>query len=73
MTTEEMEIEKKVRMFMAYIPEWAKNGQLRDIIELLEKDRLRLKLELNKHRTSTTNALMESSQVFNKMEGILSD
>lgn len=73
MTKEEMEIERKVRMFMAYIPERAKVSQLRKIIELLEKDRLKLRLELDKHRTSTIDTLMESSQVFNKIEGILVD
>lgn len=72
MTRDEM-IEKKTRSFMAYIPDNAKNRQLRSIIELLEKDRLRLIFELEKHKDGINNAMLESNQVFNKMEGILSD
>lgn len=72
MTRDEM-IEKKTRSFMAYIPDNAKNRQLRSIIELLEKDRLRLKVELEKRHDSEYLALIESNQVLNKMEGILND
>lgn len=73
MTKKDTEIEKRLRVFMAYIPERAKPKQLREIIELLEKDRLRLILELEKYQTSIRNSMLESNQVFNKMEGVLVD
>ena len=73
MTKEEIATEKEVRSFMAYIPETASAKDLRRVIELIERDRVKLRNSLLKTNHRVMNVITESNQILNKMEGILYD